>query len=343
MGQLLLHKPFPSLSSLLKNKYNNNKKIGVCHLTRQRNFANCKTDKLSATVRTNEHIIQRNRVRKLKVEVEGRGNLLGDRRRRICRARKPSTSATCLDSHYSLFENSVSLERNDGMRSFVVLLVHCNCKTHWPESETVYRQEHIDHQKSPLLRRFVPPPAMFTHLLSSSFVARLPPLVALTLSALAANPLSCSTSQRRRSPSSHHLAAPPKPSSQRCRTFSPRTSSPTAPPSRSSTLHHPTPSSSQQCTTPGATHSTVSGHPQHRATQQSSPAPPSSVSSHPQHSTATIAGIERFTYKGVASNFVTYLTDVVKLRNSSAAKMVNSWCGFTSIMPMLVAPIADAY
>lgn len=56
-----------------------------------------------------------------------------------------------------------------------------------------------------------------------------------------------------------------------------------------------------------------------------------------------IAGIERFAFKGVASNLVTYLTDVVKLSNSSAAKMVNSWCGFTSIMPLLVAPIADAY
>ncbi|QCD94969.1 protein NRT1/ PTR FAMILY 5.8 [Vigna unguiculata] len=56
-----------------------------------------------------------------------------------------------------------------------------------------------------------------------------------------------------------------------------------------------------------------------------------------------IAGIERFAFKGVASNLVTYLTDVVKLSNSSAAKMVNSWVGFTSIMPLLVAPIADAY
>ncbi|KAI4351520.1 hypothetical protein L6164_005884 [Bauhinia variegata] len=56
-----------------------------------------------------------------------------------------------------------------------------------------------------------------------------------------------------------------------------------------------------------------------------------------------IAGIERFAFKGVASNLVTYLTDVVKLSNSSAAKMVNSWCGFTSIMPLLLAPIADAY
>ncbi|KAJ7974490.1 protein NRT1/ PTR FAMILY 5.8 [Quillaja saponaria] len=56
-----------------------------------------------------------------------------------------------------------------------------------------------------------------------------------------------------------------------------------------------------------------------------------------------IAGMERFAYKGVASNLVTYLTDVVKMSNSSAAKMVNSWCGFTSIMPLLVAPLADSY
>ncbi|KAI9121657.1 hypothetical protein K1719_008690 [Acacia pycnantha] len=56
-----------------------------------------------------------------------------------------------------------------------------------------------------------------------------------------------------------------------------------------------------------------------------------------------IAGIERFAFKGVASNLVTYLTDVMKLSNSSAAKMVNTWCGLTFLMPLLVAPIADAY
>ncbi|KAK6913170.1 Proton-dependent oligopeptide transporter family [Dillenia turbinata] len=56
-----------------------------------------------------------------------------------------------------------------------------------------------------------------------------------------------------------------------------------------------------------------------------------------------IAGIERFAYKGVASNLVTYLTDVVKMSNSSAAKTVNSWCGFTSMLPLLVAPIAESY
>ncbi|KAK2661861.1 hypothetical protein Ddye_000435 [Dipteronia dyeriana] len=56
-----------------------------------------------------------------------------------------------------------------------------------------------------------------------------------------------------------------------------------------------------------------------------------------------IAGKERFAFKGVASNLVTYLTDVVKMSNSSAAKTVNSWCGFTSIMPLLLATLADSY
>ncbi|XP_044465250.1 protein NRT1/ PTR FAMILY 5.8 isoform X2 [Mangifera indica] len=56
-----------------------------------------------------------------------------------------------------------------------------------------------------------------------------------------------------------------------------------------------------------------------------------------------MAGKERFAFKGVASNLVTYLTDVVKMSNSSAAKTVNRWCGFTFIMPLLVAPLADSY
>ncbi|CAO2840546.1 unnamed protein product [Amaranthus hypochondriacus] len=55
-----------------------------------------------------------------------------------------------------------------------------------------------------------------------------------------------------------------------------------------------------------------------------------------------IAGMERFAFKGVASNLVTYLTDIVKMTNSTAAKTVNTWCGFTSIMPLLVAPLADS-
>lgn len=56
-----------------------------------------------------------------------------------------------------------------------------------------------------------------------------------------------------------------------------------------------------------------------------------------------IAGMERFAYKGVVSNLVTYLTDVVKMSNSSAARTVNSWCGFTSMLPLLVAPLVDSY
>ncbi|KAJ8775307.1 hypothetical protein K2173_020311 [Erythroxylum novogranatense] len=55
-----------------------------------------------------------------------------------------------------------------------------------------------------------------------------------------------------------------------------------------------------------------------------------------------IAGIERFAFKGVASNLVTYLTDIVKMSNSGAAKSVNNWCGFTSLLPLLVASLADS-
>ncbi|GAB2276591.1 hypothetical protein Dimus_011307 [Dionaea muscipula] len=57
-----------------------------------------------------------------------------------------------------------------------------------------------------------------------------------------------------------------------------------------------------------------------------------------------IAGMERFAFKGVASNMVAYLTDVAKMSNSAAAaKTVNMWCGLTSIMPMVAAPLADYY
>ncbi|KFK25622.1 hypothetical protein AALP_AA8G138600 [Arabis alpina] len=56
-----------------------------------------------------------------------------------------------------------------------------------------------------------------------------------------------------------------------------------------------------------------------------------------------IAGMERFAFKGIASNLVTYLTDVLKMSNSRAAKTVNTWAGFTSMLPLLSAPLADAY
>ncbi|KAK1296088.1 putative peptide/nitrate transporter [Acorus calamus] len=56
-----------------------------------------------------------------------------------------------------------------------------------------------------------------------------------------------------------------------------------------------------------------------------------------------VASVERFAYKGVAANLVTYLTDVAKMSTTSAAKSVNNWCGFTSMLPLLVALLTDSY
>lgn len=56
---------------------------------------------------------------------------------------------------------------------------------------------------------------------------------------------------------------------------------------------------------------------------------------------AVVASVERFVYKGVASNLVTYLTDVVK--SSSAAKSVNTWNGVTSMLPLASAILADSF
>ncbi|CAN1322186.1 Protein NRT1/ PTR FAMILY 5.8 [Linum perenne] len=53
--------------------------------------------------------------------------------------------------------------------------------------------------------------------------------------------------------------------------------------------------------------------------------------------------MERFAFKGVASNLVTYLTDVVDMSNSAAAKTVNNWCGLTSMLPLLVASLSESY
>nr|XP_043632193.1 protein NRT1/ PTR FAMILY 5.8 [Erigeron canadensis] len=56
-----------------------------------------------------------------------------------------------------------------------------------------------------------------------------------------------------------------------------------------------------------------------------------------------IAGIERFVFKGVGSNLVIYLIDVMDMSSSSAARTVNSWTGFTSMVPLFVAPLVDSY
>ncbi|KAI3965635.1 hypothetical protein MKX01_010592 [Papaver californicum] len=55
-----------------------------------------------------------------------------------------------------------------------------------------------------------------------------------------------------------------------------------------------------------------------------------------------VAGVERFAFKGVASNLVTYLTEVLKMRNSTAAKTVNSWAGISFLLPLLGAFLADS-
>ncbi|KAI3954416.1 hypothetical protein MKW92_042704 [Papaver armeniacum] len=51
----------------------------------------------------------------------------------------------------------------------------------------------------------------------------------------------------------------------------------------------------------------------------------------------------RFAFKGVASNLVTYLTEVLKMKNSTAAKTVNSWAGISFLLPLLGAFLADSY
>ncbi|KAI3985189.1 hypothetical protein MKX01_015123 [Papaver californicum] len=55
-----------------------------------------------------------------------------------------------------------------------------------------------------------------------------------------------------------------------------------------------------------------------------------------------VAGVERFAFKGVASNLVTYLTEVLKMSNSTAAKTVNIWAGISFLLPLLGAFIADS-
>ncbi|RRT63327.1 hypothetical protein B296_00036234 [Ensete ventricosum] len=53
--------------------------------------------------------------------------------------------------------------------------------------------------------------------------------------------------------------------------------------------------------------------------------------------------VERFAYKGVASNLLSYLTDHVKMSTSSAAKSVSTWSGVTSMLPLASAILADSY
>lgn len=56
-----------------------------------------------------------------------------------------------------------------------------------------------------------------------------------------------------------------------------------------------------------------------------------------------VAGVERFAFKGVASNMVTYLTGVVEMSTSAAAMSVSAWAGVTSMLPLVSAVLADSY
>lgn len=58
---------------------------------------------------------------------------------------------------------------------------------------------------------------------------------------------------------------------------------------------------------------------------------------------AVVASVERFAYKGVASNLLSYLTGHVKMSTSSAAKSVSTWIGVTSMLPLVSAILADSY
>ncbi|EAZ36431.1 hypothetical protein OsJ_20761 [Oryza sativa Japonica Group] len=56
-----------------------------------------------------------------------------------------------------------------------------------------------------------------------------------------------------------------------------------------------------------------------------------------------VASMERLAYKGVGSNLVTYLTEVVEMSTSAAAKSVSAWSGVTSMLPLLTAVLTDSY
>ncbi|KAK9913628.1 hypothetical protein M0R45_037438 [Rubus argutus] len=57
----------------------------------------------------------------------------------------------------------------------------------------------------------------------------------------------------------------------------------------------------------------------------------------------TIEFSERLSYFGIATNLITYLTQVIHQDIKTAAKNVNYWTGVTTIMPLIGGFLADAY
>ncbi|MCL7039466.1 hypothetical protein MKW94_023700 [Papaver nudicaule] len=56
-----------------------------------------------------------------------------------------------------------------------------------------------------------------------------------------------------------------------------------------------------------------------------------------------VAGVEKFTFKGIQSNLVTYLTEVMKMSTSTAVKIVNIWFGVSYSLPIIAAFLADYF
>ncbi|TQD89425.1 hypothetical protein C1H46_025068 [Malus baccata] len=57
----------------------------------------------------------------------------------------------------------------------------------------------------------------------------------------------------------------------------------------------------------------------------------------------TIEFSERLSYFGIATNLITYLTQLLRQDIKTAAKNVNFWAGVTTIMPLIGGFLADAY
>ena len=58
---------------------------------------------------------------------------------------------------------------------------------------------------------------------------------------------------------------------------------------------------------------------------------------------AVVEVAERFTFIGLASNLIMYLTDELHEPTSTAAKNVNTWVGVSCVFPIVGAFIADSY
>lgn len=61
------------------------------------------------------------------------------------------------------------------------------------------------------------------------------------------------------------------------------------------------------------------------------------------HLGAAIEFSERVSFFGIATNLISYLTQVIHQDLKTAAKNVNYWAGTTTLMPLIGGFVADAY